>query len=640
MLVATRATATFESAEGPVIVRSLATFDEGRLYELHLPAGVERVHVVIAPADAGAEERDKWEQRVEASFVAREEKIPAWLVEVRARTEKEEDASLAAYRDHARAEDDAEAALGAGGAARIELWRGHLDESVALFRQAIARDRVAGRISDAVDDSLALAFALGERSHRSVEARAALDGIGDLLSRYPDGRARDPYYRALLDCETGNRRAAIARFEEAQHRAEELGLARVVRTVRSAVATELDLVGRFDEALAIRRALDAAPDLTPCDRFVARTGEGFGLLLMAIRENSDRGRVREAREVLERARAEAACDESYLHAVAAGNLAFAALLEGRPEDAARDLAEARRAVPEPPLSESFFWLDLDGRVALARRQPARALAIYDEMEQRAGAALLPEHEWSALVGRGAAYEQLGRVSDALAAYERAEEKLDDASLSIPIGEGRARFLVEREARGDGRDRDPREAGRWCRSVPMGAPVEAARPRGAGSGAPADVPRRHRRRARESLRGRGEGALRARASRDRRGGRARLEAARVRPRAREGAEESARGRAPERARRAAERVRPRAAVDDGGAGSVRGPGELLPLVPSCGGRLARNERRSRAGSWSSTFRRSTREGTLPSSRVSSSRRRARRSTVRPGCVSSCPADSPR
>ncbi len=441
VFVASPADATFENDAGSVVARALGASDRGRLYEVHAPREARELRVVTHRSLDGAS----------ADAVARialaVEEPWAWLTEAHARADRDDaDGALSVYREHFTADDDdAEAGVAASEAARIELAKDHADAAAELFRRAIAKERAAGRLSRAVDDAMALAFVLAQRSHHTAEAVAALDGVHDLLDRYPDGRAREPYYRAVAVSEVGDRREALALFHRAEEDARRLGLSRLAQTVRSSLATELDLLGRFDDALEIRRGVERelGADAKPCDRVVARAGMGFGLLLIAVRAGGDRARVAEATRVLELARGETACTDVYLRAVTLGNLAYAALLDGRAADAASTLAEARALATDPPLSESFFWIDLDGRIALARGAPARALTIYDEMERRARAALLAEHAWSALVGRGAALEALSRPRDARSAYERAEDTLDDAELAIPIGEGRARFLVER-----------------------------------------------------------------------------------------------------------------------------------------------------------------------------------------------------
>jgi tetratricopeptide (TPR) repeat protein len=457
VLVLAPGDATFACDGGAVDAERLAAFEDASLHRVRPAPGARRLVVRVGASEGAVDLR--WDR------------FPPWYAEARALSAKGRlDEALDVVRARFGAPDEGEAALAVGQAARFEILRDHVDESVRLFRDAIPRDRRAGRVSAAVDDAVGLAFALSQRSTRYAEARAALDGVRDLLPSYPDGRVLEAYHRAEIDSEAGDRRDALRGLRDADRLATRLGLARLSRVVRTMIASQLDRFGRLEDALAIRRALDRELEGAPeaCDRLALRSGLGFGLLLLSIDAGGDAARVREATAALERARGESACTESYLHAVTLGNLAFARLLAGDADAAAALLAEARARVTQTPLSEGFFWLDLEGRIALARGDAARSFAAYDEMERRASAALLPGYEWAALAGRGAALEALGRAREALEAYGAAEERLDDATLAIPVGEGRARFLVERgrsAARGialllaAGRDA---EAMRWAR----------------------------------------------------------------------------------------------------------------------------------------------------------------------------------
>ncbi|HEY2513094.1 MAG TPA: CHAT domain-containing protein [Polyangiaceae bacterium] len=427
---------------GSLEAKRAASFDDGELYTLHVPKQSARVRLVATTRGG-----DGVSSAGEATLVLRSEAEPSWVAEAKKKAEGgDTEGARAVYASHASSTDDVEAGTALHHAARLELARGNVDEATRVFRAAIARERSARRVSDAADDTMALAFALAERSRRFAQSHAALESASDLLARYPDGRARELYFRAILDGETGHRREALALYAEAERRGVRLGIDRFVRTVRTARASDLDLLGRFDDALAERRAVEAelGEAAAPCDRVIERQGMGFTLLEIATRGGKVPGKVAEATAILERARGEVACTDSYLQAVTLGNLAFAALLAGEVDRAAAFLGSARGRVKETPLSEGFFWLDLDGRIALARRAPARALAVYAELEERAHAALSAEHEWGALVGRGAALEALGRPEDALAAYAEAEQALDRAEREVPVGGGRGHFLVERE----------------------------------------------------------------------------------------------------------------------------------------------------------------------------------------------------
>ena len=365
----------------------------------------------------------------------------AWVDEAKALRGKGELARARALADtHASSGDDAERAAAKDLLARITLADGHAELAFPLFREAIAAHHVAHRLSDEVDDSFALAFALHQRSHRYDEARTALDAVTSALPFYPEGRAREPYYRGILASESGDRRAALGLLREAEARAHILGMTRLERNARAALALEMQVLGRAGESLEILRALERDPDVKGCERVEVANDLGWGALLA----NEATGDRREdARAPLERAVAAPGCSDVYLKSFALGNLARLALAEGDADRAKKYLAEARGSVKEPRGSERLSWLDLEGRILLAQRAPDQALPRFDEELALARAAATPEPEWSALVGRAQAYESLGRRADAAVALLAAEDIVDRAMLLVPLGEGRGAFVADR-----------------------------------------------------------------------------------------------------------------------------------------------------------------------------------------------------
>jgi tetratricopeptide (TPR) repeat protein len=389
-------------------------------------------------------------------------KRAAWLEEAKAlRASGDPVRAEEIATKHADAPDAEERAYAKGILARLALSRGHADAAFPLFREAIEIHRQHGRISDAVDDSFALAFALHQRSHRYVEARAALDAIAEELSLYPEGSAREPYYRGILAAETGDRRSALTLLRDAEQRARALGMARLERNARSALALEMQELGRARASLAVlrdlEREIDASPKVgtdapTPCERVEVANNIGWGALLAneaAAADGEGQAKaaedkpVEDARAPLERAVAVQGCGDAYVRSSALANLARLALDEHDLDRAAARLAEARAGVTEPRGVERIAWTDLEARVLLARGRVRDALKRFDEARALAKAAILPLPEWSALVGRAEALEALGRTKDAITALLSAEDVLDDATLLVPLGEGRAAFVADR-----------------------------------------------------------------------------------------------------------------------------------------------------------------------------------------------------
>ena len=323
--------------------------------------------------------------------------------------------------------------------ARITLAEGRADDAFPIFRAAIAAHRTSGRISDLADDSFALAFALHQRSHRYAEARSALDEIGDALVRYPEGRAREPYYRGILASETGDARVALGLLRESGDLARALGMTKLERNARAALALELQTVGRMEESLGILRGLENDSEVKGCERVEVLNDVGWGALLVA--EGSGTEAV-DARAALERASL-IECSDAFLASSTLANLARLELDQGHADRARDRLAAARRAVKEPRGTERLAWLDLDARIALAGGDPKAALAKVDEELVLARRFALLEHEWAALALRAEALDALGRAADAATAAIEAEVLVERMMLLVPLGGGRGAFASGR-----------------------------------------------------------------------------------------------------------------------------------------------------------------------------------------------------
>lgn len=414
------------------------------------PAPVEggTLHRLTMAADAKEVKVTSASGRVVFAMPLGAKSAPAWLDRARAlRGKGDVDGARALARAAETSADMVERAFALGFLARLELAAGRQDASFALFREAIGLHRRAGRVSDAADDSFALVFALNQRSFRYAEARATLDETRETapgLGAYADGRAREAYYRGTLSTETGDARAALRWLDEAERRATRLGLDLLARNARSARAMQLAQLGRTTEALEVLVALDAKVREagTPCEAMEVAINRGF-VALVAKREA-------EALPPLERALGlsqSASCDR-YLRIAALGNLSLASLAAGDVTTAKRRLDEARGGDAEVVRGvrgvERAFWSELEGRIALARDDATAALAAFDEELSLARSIGSVEGQWRASSSRGAALEKLGRNEDALAAYRAAETLLTDASVLVPLGEGRATFVGDHE----------------------------------------------------------------------------------------------------------------------------------------------------------------------------------------------------
>ena len=366
----------------------------------------------------------------------------------------------------------------AGLRARLALSRGQADAAIPLFREAIERNRGAGRLSDAVLDSVALAYTLYRSGWRFEEARSVLDGLEPLLGHVAEGRVHVPYHLGLIARATGDVRSALALLAEAHRRAERLGLDQLARHAGQVTATTLQGVGRSAEARALLAGLLAEfpADGDACERAMLQGGAAWAALLEAesaasrtsapapapllVADAGFRPRGPTASETDDRAPAvlpgpdllledalslyRGACRRPRLEASTLVDLALVALQRGDAAAARERLAAARRAVPSAEADVAAWRDELEARVALADGDEAGALRKFDGLAT-GRAATSPAALWRAHVGRARALAALGRGDDAIAAWRAAEDLLEELSVLVPLGAGRDTFLGDREA---------------------------------------------------------------------------------------------------------------------------------------------------------------------------------------------------
>lgn len=380
----------------------------------------------------------------------------AWLDEAKAlrRAGKLAEARAAAERgrDTGTASDRA---LAIGFLARLALGRGDVDEGLRGLSEAIERDAAAGRISDRIDDGFALAFTLHQRLGRYADAEAALSDVEPLLARYPEGWARAPLYVGQLAMDTGRPRLAFRSLADAELRARRLGLARLARNARNLRATSPLLLGHQEQGLVLLRGLmkelEGGEDVTPCERAeVAINATSAALRLLEVRlargAGVDRALVDEVGALSRRAveLTGPACSDPRLRAVALGSAAWRELLAGDAREALRVAREARAIDAHPRVREQFLSLEVEARALLRTEDVPGALALAGHAEGLAMRSGLPDVRYRAELLRGEALEASRRPAEALDAYLAAERVLEEASVSVPLEEGRSAFLGQGE----------------------------------------------------------------------------------------------------------------------------------------------------------------------------------------------------
>jgi tetratricopeptide (TPR) repeat protein len=425
---------TFSAPAGE-IAATAAPIAGGTLYRLNVPLATREIALTTKTA---------------RGRIAMIEPPAAWVREARSLRQKGKLDDAERLTRPALASSGGERAVALGLIARIELARGHTEEAVRAFREAIAADREAGRMSDRVDDATSLAFTLNQRGRRYAEARAVLDDVTTVVRDYAVGRARLPYYRAMLAVEVGDGEHALADAARARDDAHKLGMTALERDARHLAAVQLRQLGRWREALDALRALEEetqrAPDASPCQRAVFAYSLGFSMVdrLGAQDDGGEPVAALDPIAPFERAlQAAATCADPHERATAREGLAFALIEVGRTAEARAHLAEARREAGEARGWSVLRGLEIEGRAALAEGNGREALRLFEQQLRVASQFDTPQR-WRAATARAEALELLGKLREAAIAYGEAEALLDEGSARVVLGEGRDTFVGGRE----------------------------------------------------------------------------------------------------------------------------------------------------------------------------------------------------
>lgn len=323
---------------------------------------------------------------------------------------------------------------------RIALARGKPTEAITELEQSVEMNRAAGLVWGEMNDRYALSFV--KRSHGDYAgARNVLLGVRDVAAAYPAGARWAQYYEGYAALGTTDLRRALALFDGAMIDAERLDLDDLWSSAAQMQVLTLNRLGRRAEARTLLTTLDVRiPKAPVCARVDAL--EQVGQLALDLLD--DAATLRRA-EVLLREAVELyrhACRKPRRLAAALVKLGSAVLASGETNDAEALLSASRAAYAEPNVLLLLGQLELEGKIAEARRDRS-AVEKYRRLERHGLVLDDPLIRWTGLVGRGRALERLGRSSAAIDAYREAETLLDQLRFNAPLGGGRETFLGDR-----------------------------------------------------------------------------------------------------------------------------------------------------------------------------------------------------
>lgn len=332
--------------------------------------------------------------------------------------------------------------LAAGTLARIVARTGDGERAEELLSTAIAAHHEAGDLYRELNDGLLL-FDLLLPRRDFVAARRLLASL-PAVAGYATAGFRRSINLGLLAHRTGDLRTAQNHFAAALELGERLGIVdgrnRVL--IEESQTLGLQRLGRLAEAAARLDGLPEAGLNDPCDRARLLNNRGWGLLL-----GEETGQALGDPEP-SLAAALALFDESCRildeRRNVRVNLALARLHRGDLAGARRRLGEAEALSPDRPLPNLLLWAwDIEARIRLAEARPRDALALYDELSERARELESPEAEWRVAFWRAQAREAAGDAAGALDDYAQAEELLERQQLLAPMHVGRDTFVAQR-----------------------------------------------------------------------------------------------------------------------------------------------------------------------------------------------------
>lgn len=332
-------------------------------------------------------------------------------------------------------------------AARATAWRQLAREamrtdpaaSVPLWMKASDAAAAAGQRSETTRYQRAAAHQLLRldqvaRAEALLDAGTAVDALG---------RSRAAKYRARIAQRRGDARAAERWYAQAVEHALQAADRHAYDKARILRAVAMQYAGRHAEAIAHIEAIAAEPT-ERADR--VRAELDANLAWIRIRAAAQRAtpppstavadRLHSARDILlSKGRV---ADAANLD----DNLAMLHLLRGDLEaaDAQLQVCHAR----EQPGTDPYFLDLLEGRVALARAQLARATRAFGRVLARAAAAVgeRAEYRWRAHFGLGQVALARGARSQARAHFEVAVAGMARQAAQTPIDRSRAAFFAD------------------------------------------------------------------------------------------------------------------------------------------------------------------------------------------------------
>ncbi|MCH9680668.1 MAG: CHAT domain-containing protein [Deltaproteobacteria bacterium] len=346
------------------------------------------------------------------------------------------DALLPTLQGHGRA-------MGLMKVGALAASRGDAEAALTANIEAFEAARALGRQYDACILAQGLVWDHLTRRSDLGQARLWLERHDQMAGIHPDHRAYHAYFSAIVDTRIGDLRSALQSHRGVERYARAIGLQRLEL---ASVNEQIRLAGRlganeFGDGLH-ERARVLAEGLSTHDHVEL-------LHTLAWAQLAARGRGRDAEDPTAQLQRALALLGEATDAFSTAtrrtvllSLAYGAVLDRRAADARRWLEASD---PSALRYEDRLWHALlVARVALLDGDTKDARARYTKLLRDAESWREPDLQWLATLGLASTEQALGKLEAAEASYEAAETLLEAQLPRIAMGEGRERFVTERD----------------------------------------------------------------------------------------------------------------------------------------------------------------------------------------------------
>lgn len=301
--------------------------------------------------------------------------------------------------------------------------------------RAFALALADGRLSQAVDVGLAVAFELGRRRLDARVAEGLLHTVEAAAQRYPKGRGDLAAYRGLHRWWRGATQDAAESLRDAARVAVRLEDTALAADTTPMYAETLAQLGYFEDARRwARQAVAIVRERNPCELGSALRTVGWVNLRLRQRGRPHDDPTPFLEEALRVFGPAGPCARPDKLGGARLSLTLLALDDGRLDDAAAWLGAIDRAALT--LDERVHVDDIDVRLRLAQGDVDGAERAYAQLAQSAERVDTADARWRLHTRRGRLRERHGDDAGAIEAHRMAEVELDGIVRLQAVGIGR------------------------------------------------------------------------------------------------------------------------------------------------------------------------------------------------------------